>query len=112
MKEWKDENPANGPIGAEPTPRGERPPRAQHAWLEVNKARSATSALCTGRSGAACSAVSRGAKPARRGGLQSRPLEWGAVGLSTKSSKKGLRPCDYMSPFSAIDRTAGPATIM
>jgi len=25
MKDWKDENPANGPIGDEPTPRGERP---------------------------------------------------------------------------------------
>jgi len=42
----------------------------------------------------------------------SRPLEWGAIGPSTMSSKKGLRPWAYMSPFWAIDRTAGPAPIM
>jgi hypothetical protein len=36
----------------------------------------------------------------------------GAIGPSTRTSKKGLRPCDYMSPFSAIDKIDGPATIM
>jgi len=86
--------------------------RAQNAWLEVNKARSAASTSCTGRLGAACSAVSLGAKLARRGGLPGRPLEWGAIDPLTRTSKKGPRPWDYMSPFSAIDKIDGPATIM
>jgi hypothetical protein len=43
------------------------------ASMGVDKARSATSVPCAGRSGAACSAVLRGAKPARRGGRQPTP---------------------------------------
>lgn len=72
MKEGKDGNPAKGQGSDEPTAARRAPPRARHAWLEVTK-RAARHRPCTGRSGTACSAVSRGAKPARRGGLQADP---------------------------------------
>ena len=45
----------------------------KYAWLEISKARGAKTAPCAGRSGAACSAVLWGAKPARRGGRQPTP---------------------------------------
>ena len=45
----------------------------RHILMGVDKARSATSVSCAGRLGEACSAVLRGAKPARRGGRQSTP---------------------------------------
>jgi len=55
------------------TPRGERCCVPQARLLKVNTAHSAQPVLSAGRSGAACSAVLWGAKPARRGGRQPTP---------------------------------------
>ncbi|MDP1862503.1 MAG: hypothetical protein Q8K52_01180 [Thiobacillus sp.] len=98
-----------------PTPRGERCCVPQARLLKVNTAHSAQSAPSVGRSGAACSAVLRGAKPARRGGRQPTPGGKRSAQrlLETKDTAKkgGDAPSGYSSPHSANDRMALPATI-
>ena len=69
--------------------------------MEVNEARSAKTAMCAGRSGAACSAVLRGAKPARRGGRQPTPggKRSAQFFLETKdAAKKGQSPLGLQQP--------------
>jgi hypothetical protein len=112
MKEWKDEDPANGHVGDEPTPRGERPRvRSTPGWRSTKRvARYRPGARGPIRRSLFGGIAGRQACAA--GWAASRPLEWGAIGPSTPSSKKGPRPWGYMSPFSAIDKIDGPATIM
>jgi hypothetical protein len=111
MKEWKD--------GTPPT-----------AMSATNQRRAASAFACVARLAGGEQSAQRDIglvrRPIRRslfGGIPgrqacaagwaaSRPLEWGAIGRSTTSSKKGLRPRDYMSPFSAMLKIDGPATIM
>jgi len=86
----------------------------RHALMGVDKARSATSVPCAGRSGEACSAVLRGAKPARRGGRQPTPggKRSAQLFLDAKTQQKGGKtPSGYNSPRSAKLRMALPATI-
>jgi hypothetical protein len=86
----------------------------RHALMGVDKVRSAKTASCTGRSGAACSAVLGGAKSARRVGV-SRPLEASAARSFSSpprtQQKGGKAPSGYNSLRSANDRIALPATI-
>ncbi len=91
MKEGKDGYRPTARGATNPRPRGERPSVPWTRLTGGDRTRSATSVWCTGRSGAACSAVCRGAKPARRGGLQSRPLEWAQWPLPPVS-KMGAAP--------------------
>lgn len=84
-----------------PTPRGERCCVPQARLLKMNLARSAQSALSTGRSGAACSAVFRGAKPARRGGRQPTPEGKRSAQLFLKTkgtAKRGQSPLGLQQP--------------
>ena len=75
--------------------------------MEVFKARSAKSTLCTGRSGIACSAVFRGAKPARRGGLQADP--WRQAQSAVFPGHQGRIKKEAMPP-SVTSARAPPST--
>ena len=89
--------------------------RAAGTPVEVSTAHSAQPVLSAGRSGAACSAVLRGAKPARRGGRQPPPggKRSSQLFLETKDTAKkgGDAPSGYNSPRSAKLMMALPATI-
>ena len=98
MNEWKEGNPANGRRSDEPKAARRAPLRAggTPGWRSANRA--ARDRPCAPADQA--QPVRRypgGAKPARRGGLPSRPLEWGAQcppSASGEQKKRGLRPRD------------------
>jgi hypothetical protein len=84
----------------------------RHAWLKVSK----SAQRDMGRSGATCSAVPRGARPARRGGLQADPWRASAARSLAPTprakQKRGQSPLGHISPRSAMDRMSLPATQM
>lgn len=114
MKEGKDDQrPPGRGMRRDQRRAASAPACRRHAWLEETRARSAPSARCAGRSGAACSENFRGAKCNAAGWAAGRPLESDTrVARTIKRNKKRAEVLDaYMSPFSAIDSTELPATI-
>jgi len=111
MKAGKTYSRKCGPISDGPTPRGERP-RVPPARLTGGEP-SAQRDIDVHPADQAQPVRRYPGAPSQRGGVGCKPTPGvGAIGSSTRTSKKGLCPRDYMSPFSAMLKIDGPATIM